>query len=155
MADSRIKYDPLNHPRLVKYMTRCGAIDTKIAEELGIHVDTLNKWKKKYPELSESLKESKNFVDSLVEDSLLKRALGFEYTETEEWTDDKGNLTKTKTTKKRTLPDTTAQIFWLKNRQRDRWKDRWDIGFDEDSPFQLVISNKFAPKTEADEGNGS
>lgn len=135
-------YDPKYHPKIVKYMTRTGMTLSEVAEGLEISQQTLFRWKNKYPELNESLKENKNFIDSLVEDSLLKRALGFEVIETEVTKDALGVVTKTKITTKKILPDVTAQIFWLKNRQRARWKDRWDIDFgdSEGIPITIIIN---------------
>jgi transposase-like protein len=132
-------YDPKYHPKIVKYMTRTGMTMTEVAEDLGIAEQTLFRWKKKYPELEESLKENTNFIDSLVEDSLLKRALGYEITETEETRGKNGEVTRTKTITKKILPDTTAMIFWLKNRQRARWKDKWEIDFGGESEIPVHI----------------
>jgi hypothetical protein len=64
------KYDEKVTPQLAKWMRRSGLTDTQIAEQLDISESTLNEWKKIHPAFSESLKESANFVDSLVEDSL-------------------------------------------------------------------------------------
>lgn len=71
--------------------------DEQIAKNIGITVSTFYEWKKKYSEISESLKKGKEVVDYEVENALLSSALG-------------GN--------------TTAQIFWLKNRRPDKWRDK-------------------------------
>lgn len=105
---------------------REGFTDEQIAGKMGIHRDTLNEWKKKYSDISDTLKRGKEVVDLQVENALLKRALGYEYEEiAEEY--ESGTLTKKKVTKKRVIPDTTAQIFWLKNRRPDKWKDKQDV----------------------------
>lgn len=105
---------------------REGLTDEQIAGKMGIHRDTLNEWKKKYSDISDTLKRGKEVVDLQVENALLKRALGYEYEEvTEEY--ELGTLTKKKVTKKQVIPDTTAQIFWLKNRRPDKWKDKQDV----------------------------
>lgn len=121
------KYDPNIHPQLVKWMCRSGLTNEEIAKELGIAKDTLWKWRDKYPEMADALKTSRNFVDSLVEDSLLKRALGYEYEETEttliRQPDGTSKIGRVKKIKKVLAPDTGAMCFWLKCRMPDRWRE--------------------------------
>ena len=105
---------------------RDGLTDEQIAQKIGIHRDTLNEWKKKYSDISDTLKRGKEVVDLRVENALLKRALGYEYEEVSEKYES-GTLTEKKVTKKQVVPDTTAQIFWLKNRRPDKWKDKQDV----------------------------
>lgn len=104
---------------------RDGLIDEQIAHNIGITAKTLYEWKNRYREISEALKKGKEVIDIQVENALLKRALGYKYTETR--TEREGSvLTKVVTTVKEVVPDTTAQIFWLKNRKPDKWRDRRD-----------------------------
>lgn len=104
---------------------RDGLTDEQIASNAGIATATLYDWKKRYPEISEALKKGKEVVDVQVENALLKRALGYSYEEKKVEVSEEG----TKITKiiKEVIPDTTAQIFWLKNRRPDRWRDKQDI----------------------------
>ena len=110
---------------LLEGWARGGLTDEQIAKNMGIAPSTLYEWKKKSKEFSESLKKGKEVVDFEVENALLKRALGYEY---EEETYENGILTKK--VKKQVPPDTTAQIFWLKNRKPNTWKDK--VETDED-----------------------
>ena len=107
---------------LLEGWARDGLTDEQLAEKIGIASSTLYDWKNKYSEISESLKKGKEIVDIQVENALLKRALGYSYTEvmTEESTDGR----KRRETVKFIPPDTTAQIFWLKNRRPDKWRDK-------------------------------
>lgn len=105
---------------------REGLTDEQIARNMGISRSTLNQWKEKYSDISDTLKRGKEVVDLQVENALLKRALGYEYEEVSEKYKS-GTLTEKKVTKKQVVPDTTAQIFWLKNRRPDKWKDKQDI----------------------------
>ena len=82
---------------LLEGWARDGLTDEQIAHNIGISTSTLNNWKNKYVEILESLKKGKEVVDYAVENALLKNAL-------------KG--------------DTTAQIYWLKNRRPDKWRDK-------------------------------
>lgn len=111
---------------------RDGLIDEQIAKNCGIHPSTLYAWKNKYPKISRALKKGKEVIDRQVENALLKRALGYQYTETtrERLKDPNSGEEKmviTKTVKKEVVPDTTAQIFWLKNRRPDKWRDKRDL----------------------------
>ena len=101
---------------------RDGLTDDQIAKNIGISTSTLNNWKNSYLEILESLKKGKDVVDRQVENALLKRALGYWY---DEITIENGIETKRVT--KEVVPDTTAQIFWLKNRKRESWTDKQSI----------------------------
>ena len=106
---------------------RDGLINEQIATNMGISRSTLNAWCDKYPDISNALKRGKEVVDRQVENALFKRALGYEYEEVSEEYDENGMLAKKKVTKKQVVPDTTAQIFWLKNRKRAEWCDRQTV----------------------------
>ena len=108
---------------------RDGLTDEQIAANIGISRSTLNAWKDRYSDILDTLKRGKDVVDREVENALLKRALGYEYTETirEAVKDpDSGTIEMrvTKEVTKQIIPDTTAQIFWLKNRKPDKWRDK-------------------------------
>ena len=104
---------------------RDGLIDEQIAKNIGIGVRTLYDWKQKHQQILQALKRGKEVVDIQVENALLKRALGYTYEEKRvEVCEDGQKVTRTI---KEVVPDTTAQIFWLKNRRPDRWRDKQDI----------------------------
>ena len=102
---------------------RDGLTDEQIAKNIGISRSTLNVWKDRYSDISDALKKGKDVIDRQVENALLKRALGYEYEEVKEKFED-GVITERTVTKKKVAPDTTAQIFWLKNRKPDKWRDK-------------------------------
>ena len=115
--------------------TRDGLTEEQIASNMGISRSTLNEWKKLYPDISDTLKRGKDVVDIEVENKLLKRALGYRYTETTKERvfnpkTEKSEFVVTKEIEKEVVPDTTAQIFWLKNRRPDRWKDKQEVSVD-------------------------
>lgn len=101
---------------------RDGLTNEQIAHNIGINPDTLYTWIKKFPDLSESLKKGKEVIDREVENALIKNALGYEY---DEITYENGKVIKKVT--KFVKADTTAQIFWLKNRKPADWRDKRDI----------------------------
>lgn len=148
----------------------------EIEKMIGVSRSTLNDWKVKFPDISDTLKRGKEVIDRKVENALLKRALGYEYVESEyevvalddiqyqdlvyrltqafkdehpEATDsdikrfqqgiprEKRILIKQKT--KEVVPDTTAQIFWLKNRKPEVWRDKQDVKIEGDLKHEIQI----------------
>lgn len=113
---------------------RDGLIDEQIAENIGIRAGTLYDWKNRFPDISEALKKGKEVVDRQVENALLKRALGYTYAEiTYE------NGAEAKRVIKEVVPDTTAQIFWLKNRKPEVWRDKREITTDDNDQVLAFI----------------
>lgn len=102
---------------------RDGLTDEQIAGNMGIAYSTLRSWRDKFSAISAALKRGKDVVDRAVENALLKRALGYEYEEVREKYEG-GVLTERTVTKKEVVADTTAQIFWLKNRKPQQWRDK-------------------------------
>ena len=118
---------------------RDGLTDEQIADNIGIRRPTLYDWKKKYSDISDALKRGKEVIDRQVENALLKRALGYEYVETTKELTDLG-LTVTKQVTKQVAPDTTAQIFWLKNRKPQEWRDKKET----EVTGNLSVNNPFS-----------
>lgn len=111
---------------ILEAWARNGLTDEQIASNMGITTSTLYEWKKRFSVISEALKRGKEVVDIQVENSLLKRALGYSYTEKKIERSEKDGK-KTVITVKEVVPDVTAQIFWLKNRRPDLWRDKRDM----------------------------
>ena len=108
---------------LLESWARDGCLDVDIAKKIGINTATLYTWKKKYSKFNDALKKGKEVVDTEVENALLKRALGYKYSvvKTESFSD--GSVKKTVIVKE--MPsDVTAQIYWLKNRKPENWRDK-------------------------------
>ena len=108
---------------LLEGWARDGLTDEQLASRMGINPATLNDWKNRFPEISEAVKKGKEIVDIQVENALLKRALGYEYMEERVEISEKDGR-KVIQTVKQVIPDTVAQIFWLKNRRPDKWRDK-------------------------------
>lgn len=128
---------------------RDGLTDEQIARNIGITPKTLYEWKNRFRELSEALKKGKEVVDRQVENALLKRALGYKY---DEITYENGKETKRVT--KEVQPDTTAQIFWLKNRRPDKWRDRKELDANvnhSNNPFQELSVDELKKLADLDE----
>ena len=88
---------------LLAAWARDGLTDEQIAARCGIAAGTLYDWKNRYPEISKALKKGKDVVDIEVENALLAKAKA---------------------------GDTTAMIFWLKNRRPEVWRDKQEIKTD-------------------------
>lgn len=139
---------------------RDGLTDEQIASNVGIAPATLYVWKNKYPEISESLKRGKEVIDIQVENALLKRAKGYSYNEvTRERVFDEHTgehrLEITKSVTKEALPDVTAQIFWLKNRKPEVWRDRKETeisgGMTVNNPFSDLTTEELRKLAESDD----
>lgn len=81
---------------LLEGWKRNGLTDEQIAHNIGISINTLNKWKQRYVQIRQALKIGHEAANMAVERELFKRAM-------------KGN--------------TTAMVFWLKNNWRDKYND--------------------------------
>ena len=123
----------------IEGLARDGLTDKQIAENIGVAYSTFRDWIKRFPALSAPLKRGKEVIDRQVENALLKRALGYEYVETTKELTDLG-LTVTKQVTKQVAPDTTAQIFWLKNRKPKEWRDKKET----EVTGNLSVNNPFS-----------
>lgn len=103
-----------------------GADDKRIADFFEIAESTLYKWKVDYPDFSEALKNGKESADAAIAASLYNRAKGYVGKKTVVATN-QGQVTDIKVVDEYVAPDTTAAIFWLKNRQSRYWRDKQDV----------------------------
>jgi hypothetical protein len=103
-------------------LAQLGATDREIAEFFEVAESTLNLWKGEHPEFSESLKVGKDVADDRVEQALYRRALGYTHDAVKIAVNASGEVTQVPHVE-HYAPDTTAAIFWLKNRRKDQWRD--------------------------------
>lgn len=109
---------------------RDGLSNKQIAYNIGVSESTFYGWIDKYPEMEHAVKKGKEVVDREVENALLKRALGYDAEETKTYMKEDKNGTKQKhveKTKKHVAADTTAMIFWLKNRKPQDWNENYKV----------------------------
>lgn len=117
-ADEWLEQDKLT---LLEGWARNGLTDEQIANNIGISRSTLFEWRKNNQDISNALKKGKEVVDIEVENALLKSAL-------------EGNV--------------TAQIFWLKNRKKEQWREKVEI--EKGGAIQKISIVNDLPKDEED-----
>lgn len=111
---------------LLECWSRDGYTLTDIARRIGINLDTLVIWKKKYPPIAEALSNGKELIDYKVENALLKSALGYRTKDVKVTTTMRfGKVVETikETTDREVAPNVTAIQMWLYNRQKEKWKN--------------------------------
>jgi hypothetical protein len=104
-------------------LTRLGAIDKDLCDFFHVALSTISKWKLDQPEFSEALKEGKELSDAQIANALFHRARGYSHPAVKIQMTKTGEVIKTEYTQHHP-PDTTACIFWLKNRRPDLWRDK-------------------------------
>lgn len=108
-------------------MASRGCAEQTICAKMKINVDTLHEWKKVHPDFSEALKAAKEISDDEVVETLRSKALGYTRKSVKFWYDADLKQVVKEVYDEYYPPDTTALIFWLKNRQPDRWRERKEI----------------------------
>ena len=111
---------------LILRLAARGFDNAEMSKIVGVTPQTLDNWQNKYPDFFDTLKIQKAMSDEKVERSLYERACGYSHPETKaQWVgDENGGRWETLDMIKHYPPDPTSMIFWLKNRQPDRWRDR-------------------------------
>lgn len=106
----------------VEKLCLLGATDKDIADFFEVSESTLNNWKNEHPEFLESIKKGKMLADANVAERLYKRALGYEAPDVDIRVIE-NKIVETPLIK-HYPPDPTSAIFWLKNRQPEKWRDK-------------------------------
>lgn len=133
-----------------------GATDAELADTFGVNVDTIYEWVDTHEEFSESRKKGKAYADAIIANSLYERAKGctvkrqtaIKLTTKSPVKNAAGEPTRImKSTEKIQVvtleeelpPDTTAMIFWLKNRQPKEWRDKTDIEHSGNVTYNVIM----------------
>lgn len=133
-------------------LCRLGATETDLANFFKVTVVTIWRWRTKYPEFCSALKIGRDIADDRVESSLYHRANGYTY-DTVKIFPPSGKREKPLIVpyKEHIPPDTTAAIFWLKNRRRLEWREKPDIEFNVSVNLLDLVNASYpeppAPKT--------
>ena len=118
------KFDPAMCDR-ARVMAEAGAVDTEIAEALEIGLRTLYTWKAEFPQFRQALKRGKDVADDIVEAALFRRATGYSH-DAVKIMQYEGSPIEVPFVE-HYPPDTTAAIFWLKNRRSKEWRDKQEV----------------------------
>ncbi len=151
MAKSKVEYWLTSAGlALLAGWARNGLTEEQIAKNCGIKRQTLYEWKKKYPDINDTVKKNKEIVDYEVENALLEKCIGYNtkvtknfkvkkiiYSETGKKISEIEELVE-KQDEVHIPADTTAQIFWLRNRMPNEWRDKPQITDDNDERVIIV-----------------
>ncbi|WP_395623410.1 helix-turn-helix domain-containing protein [Sphingomonas daechungensis] len=122
-------YDP-SYAKQVVALCRLGATDEEIADFFEVSTRTIHRWKLEHKDFCHALKAGKNHADERVVRSLYQQATGFYYVEKQAI---KVKISKEEErvevveVEKYARPDTTAAIFWSKNRRKEEWRDKQEV----------------------------
>lgn len=109
-------------------LCKLGATDKELADFFEVEEKTINNWKIEFPEFLQSIKNGKDLADANVAERLYQRAIGFEHPSEEIKVvsngQGEGSSIERVAVTKVYPPDTVAAIFWLKNRQKGKWRDK-------------------------------
>jgi hypothetical protein len=116
---------------LAKKYCLLGAIDQDLADFFNVCIATIQNWKLKHPKFVKAIREGKAVADAKVAESLFHRACGYKHPDTHFSVvsdgQGEGSHVEKEEIVKHYPPDSTACIFWLKNRRPDRWTDKKDV----------------------------
>lgn len=110
--------------QLVTSWRRNGITTVEIASRIGITPATLDRWRQESDELDRAMNLTDDLVDGLVEGSLFKRAMGYDYEEETYTIDETGRKVLTRVVKKHVPADVKAIAMWLYNRRQDFWRSQ-------------------------------
>lgn len=113
--------------RIARNICALGGIDEDLARTFDVDVSTISNWKNNHPSFLDAVTKAKLDYDTRVERALFERATGYSHQDVDIRTVSLGNnkgseIVQTPITK-HYPPDATSMIFWLKNRQPDKWRD--------------------------------
>jgi hypothetical protein len=133
------KYKP-EYCDLVYKFCLLGATDAEISAFLEVNEDTLNEWKKVYPEFSESIKKGKEIADAEVAEKLYKRATGYSHPEDKIFLHNGEPVIVP--TVKHYPPEPLAVAYWLNNRRGRDWRQKQEVEVSgkDGGPLQIVLS---------------
>lgn len=129
-----------------------GATDQEIADFFEVDVRTIYRWKHAHEDFCQSIKSAKDAADERVERSLYQRAIGYEQDEVKIFMPSGAEEPVYASYRAKIAPDTTAGIFWLKNRRSQDWRDKHEVEHTATGALADLIAARRAKVNEL--GNG-
>jgi hypothetical protein len=124
---------------VARRMAYLGATDQDLAIAFKTSISAIWRWKALHPDFRQALKLGKKEADEQVERSLYERARGYSYDAVKIFLPYGTTTPIYAPYTEHVPPDTTAAIFWLKNRVPDHWRDAWQL---EHVTGKYVVSDK-------------
>ena len=118
-------------------LARLGATDQEVADFYEVDVATIYRWKIAHRDFCESLRAGKDEADDRVERALYQRAIGYDQEAVKIFMPAGRETPVYAEYRERIAPDTTAAIFWLKNRKPHEWRDKHEVV----GSFNVTISS--------------
>jgi transcriptional regulator with XRE-family HTH domain len=125
------------YQQLCNRLAEYGLTDRQMSHALGVTEQTFNNWKLSHKEFFESLKRGKKLSDETVKRSLWERATGYDHYEDKIFNN--GGEELVVSTVKHYPPDTTAAIFWLKNRDPEKWREKQEVEHKHKWPDEVKV----------------
>lgn len=148
------EYQPV-YARMAATACELGATDADLAKLFDVAESTINLWKLEHPKFSESVKEAKSLLDQQVEQSLYRRAMGWEHDAVKIMAvaqgEGLGSAIEQVPYVEHYPGDTTAMIFWLKNRQPARWRDRQEVEHSGKVGLEAIVAGSMGKDSTSDE----
>lgn len=132
------KYRP-EYAEQAKKLCRLGATDVALADFFNVTTRTITRWKSEHEDFCLALTVAKEEADEAVERSLYHKAVGYEQEAVKIFLPKDSSTPVYAPYREKIAPDTGAAIFWLKNRRRDRWRDRTE----QDVNVNVTLSGEF------------
>lgn len=137
-------YDPAYVEQAAK-LCALGATDDEMADFFGVHRSTIYRWKLDHPEFCDAIKTAKEIADERVERSLYQKATGYNVTEEvaiKVKLEQHREGVEVVEVEKHVPADTTAAIFWMKNRRSGQWRDKFDHEHSGTVDLATVVSQR-------------
>jgi len=134
-------------------LAKLGATDMEVADFFDVDVRTIYRWKSEHAKFCQSLKAGKDEADDRVERSLYQRAIGFEHNSVKVFMPAGATGPVYAPIREYVVPDTTAGIFWLKNRRCQEWRDKVlnEVSGPDGAPIQAQVTVEFVKPKGTDE----
>jgi hypothetical protein len=113
--------------QVAEELCRNGATDEELADYFEVSARTIYRWKAEFPDFCQALKTGKEVADERVERSLYHRAVGYSHEAVKIFMPAGAKEPVYASYTEHVPPDTTAAIFWLKNRRGEAWRDKSEV----------------------------